>query len=111
MHRHIRDEWTKRLRSGEYEQGTGKLNVDDKFCCWGVLCEIAAEQNVVVKEQEGPVVSYNGYWILPGPEVHQWAGIDDAHFEMHHREGMKLYDLNDRGTPFPEIAHIIEQRF
>lgn len=36
--------WVEALRSGEYEQGRGRLrvtdNAGDSFCCLGVACEI-----------------------------------------------------------------------
>ena len=32
--------WTKALRSGNYDQGTGTLLDDGYFCCLGVACDI-----------------------------------------------------------------------
>ena len=32
--------WTKALRSGNYDQGTGTLLDDGHFCCLGVACDI-----------------------------------------------------------------------
>ena len=43
----LKAKWVRALRSGKYKQGTGELRVnadarkDEKFCCLGVLCEIA----------------------------------------------------------------------
>lgn len=36
----IRTKWCEALRSGKYEQGTGYLRANDKFCCLGVLCDV-----------------------------------------------------------------------
>lgn len=43
----IKKLWVKALRSGEYEQGTHQLVKDNKYCCLGVLCEIAHKSGVV----------------------------------------------------------------
>jgi hypothetical protein len=37
----LKNRWVAALRSGEYEQGRLKLKVDDKYCCLGVLAEVA----------------------------------------------------------------------
>ena len=40
-------EWVERLESGEYEQGKGVLrDKDNKYCCLGVLCEVAKDHGV-----------------------------------------------------------------
>lgn len=41
MKKRIANKWIKALRSREYEQGFGKLKNGNKYCCLGVLCEIA----------------------------------------------------------------------
>lgn len=33
--------WVEALRSGKYKQGKEALCFGDKYCCLGVLCEIA----------------------------------------------------------------------
>lgn len=38
------EKWIEALRSGEYKQTVGKLVRNNKYCCLGVLCEIAKEQ-------------------------------------------------------------------
>lgn len=49
--------WVKALRSGEYKQGYGYLHYKrggkDKFCCLGVLCDLAVKNGVI----EPPVKS------------------------------------------------------
>lgn len=36
----LKDKWVTALRSGKYEQGSGRLRNGDKFCCLGVLCDV-----------------------------------------------------------------------
>jgi hypothetical protein len=37
----FKKKWVAALRSGEYEQGVGKLrSLDNKFCCLGVACDL-----------------------------------------------------------------------
>lgn len=43
----IKEMWVKALRSGEYEQGMHQLVADNKYCCLGVLCDIARKCGVV----------------------------------------------------------------
>ena len=49
MKKDIKDEWVRRLRSGDYEQGQGYLRFGDKYCCLGVLCDMAVEAGVIVE--------------------------------------------------------------
>jgi hypothetical protein len=37
----LKAKWLAALRSGKYQQGEGALNKDGKFCCLGVLCDVA----------------------------------------------------------------------
>lgn len=41
MNKTLKNKWIKALRSGKYEQGKGNLNHDGRYCCLGVLCEVA----------------------------------------------------------------------
>ena len=41
MKNDIKAKWLEALRSGRYEQGTGRLrNYRNQFCCLGVLCDV-----------------------------------------------------------------------
>lgn len=105
MDEQIKTEWVKRLRSGDYKQGMGSLNADNKFCCHGVLCEIAVENNII----EPPVdighyvMAYGEYSGMPPITVRRWARLGD--FEV-----TQLAKLNDKGWSFNEIADYIEKR-
>lgn len=99
MRAEVRDELVKRLRSGDYIQGKEKLALKDedgeRFCCLGVLCEIAVEEGVIQREEQGDehwdfetddegiyveriVVNYmdrGSYDATLPPKVAIWAGL------------------------------------
>lgn len=117
----LKDEWVAALRSGEYPQGNGKLNVDGKYCCLGVLCELLVKQGTVEEYDSNGAISYgmgneyNGTILtqdivriagltsptgrLPTPVI--WGG----------KAFHSLSGLNDSGASFTEIANIIEVQF
>lgn len=117
MNPEIKQKWVHALRSGEYRQGTQYLKRDweseTRFCCLGVLCELAKAEGVIEERvpphgihEFGPEV--NG---LP-VEVREWAGIESrlGYFELG-SQGTSLSDLNDQGVLFDIIAGIIEEKF
>lgn len=53
MKKEIKERWVAALRSGEYAQTRQRLADDDGFCCLGVLCEIAEQDQVVIKSGSG----------------------------------------------------------
>lgn len=120
MNPEIKKRWVAALRSGEYEQGKGRLVTEDgKFCCLGVLCDLAVGDGVVTHAGEG--------FTSGGPEgirigslpdaVVGWAGVKEPNPYL--PQGgptgrIYLADLNDgavdnRQHPFSEIADLIEQ--
>lgn len=48
MNPQVKQLWVDALRSGDYSQGKGHLNKDGKFCCLGVLCDLAVKAGVDV---------------------------------------------------------------
>lgn len=104
----VRQEWVKALRSGDYQQGVGKLrSLDDKYCCLGVLCELAVKSDVTFVE---PAIDCYRYGeekqiaALPA-EVLEWAGIRES---LGYYNETGLARLNDTGESFTIIADIIE---
>jgi hypothetical protein len=116
----IIDAWIAALRSGEYPQGRSVLRRDgpwqDKFCCLGVLCEIAG----LPKELQG-----NAYIYKAGDRpldksttqlplaLAEHLGMTIAGY-IPSREGMgstsSLMGENDAsGASFAAIADIIER--
>jgi hypothetical protein len=115
--------WVAALRSGEYEQGTGSLNNGGKFCCLGVLCDLAIEAGVQmdVGSYNG-LVTYNGQQGVLPQVVMDWAGLpgpdpdvnldpdDTLVMEELLVEGeCALSAINDSGCDFAFIADRIER--
>jgi hypothetical protein len=84
MKKSVKDEWVRRLRSGDYEQGMGELRFEDKYCCLGVLCVMAVEAGVI-EETSDPMTGVFAYGragsdddrqtqMLP-VSVAEWAGL------------------------------------
>src|ERR1700728_845952 len=110
----IRKQWVAALRSGQYKQGIGALvtlgDKYDRFCCLGVLCDMAVRAGVI----ESPIVigleenlAY-GLDLATGAlpqEVVDWVGINTCAGDF---EGSDLAWLNDKGKKFKTIAKIIE---
>src|SRR5689334_11788613 len=82
MNKEVKDQWVAALRSGEYEQGKGTLQEDGKFCCLGVLCELAVKAGVTTSEprEGGSTVIYGGAddpnTAYPPAAVIKWAEMD-----------------------------------
>ncbi len=111
----IRAQWTAALRSGEYRQGTATLrSVVDRFCCLGVLCDLA-EKAGVIRAHKTP----DGDWTYDGEEaflpeaVMDWAGITDASPHINVPSTLEdeptLTGLNDEDEwDFDQIADLID---
>jgi hypothetical protein len=120
MNPDVKAKWTTALRSGKYRQGHGFLRVkgqngaDDRFCCLGVLCELAVEAGVTKQLNSGYETRYgvsgdSNTAVLPG-HVRQWAGMD-SHAGSYDNGDRSLTGDNDGGVPFSDIADIIEKNF
>jgi len=104
----IKKKWVAALRSGEYKQGQRQLhNADgDKFCCLGVLCDLAAKEGIVKRtlSAHGGFYLYDNYDGFLPPSVRNWAQIDPSSDQV-----PCLVYLNDRGDSFDTIANVIEK--
>lgn len=135
MNREIRDEWIRRLRSGEYKQGHNALrDHDDNYCCLGVLMEMGAQQGVVdtpVLQLGASAYHYDGEYSVLNTSAGEWAGIDDFTARipiteegiralslreedslvevMNGGHPISLTTLNDHGATFDQIADLIEK--
>lgn len=104
--------WVAALRSGEYKQGKRYLRKGDEFCCLGVLTDLAAKEGHCawgrVGEEDEHYTDDGTFGVLPIP-IARLVGVtsDGA------REGRvpNLYEMNDDGATFLEIADIIEKEF
>lgn len=115
MKAEIKAAWIAALRSGEYEQVASALRVKDRFCCLGVLCDLASKQGVgewldtdkaFIADTGDSKTDYLPY------AIQEWAGLSDGDPLV---VGGSLAEHND-GTgsvehahTFTEIADLIEQ--
>lgn len=109
----VLEKWVATLRSGDYEQGVGRLRrPDERYCCLGVLCDILEPNGW--KRFEAGDAGFE-YWQHLG-EVAYPAG-DSKAAEFLERTGLesgRLTDLNDGAEEIPRqdfagIANYIEQ--
>jgi hypothetical protein len=91
--------WVAALRSGEYKQGKRQLRNRGKFCCLGVLCDLAVKAEVI------GLRDYYASDGFPPDVVEEWAGFDA---QETFPGGRRLDVTNDNGAAFDEIADIIE---
>lgn len=121
----IKKQWVEALRSGEYIQGTNRLQSGGKFCCLGVLCDLAEKAGVIEGIPSGcyDATLYDGSVSFLPSKVQRWAGLSTDYPRVvcvwgeasRVRPGrMALTILNDRmqndGTrlTFSDIADVIE---
>jgi hypothetical protein len=135
----IKEQWLGALQSGRYEMGRGALreevNGKDKYCCLGVLCEIAVEEGVIPPGALKPNSVFGNRYFFGDPtagtsedydsgylprSVMDWAGLSHrnpkAKVVGHERafcDGtLSLADLNDSGDyTFQYIARFIGENF
>jgi len=98
----IAEKWVKALRSGEYEQGRGQLRINNKHCCLGVLCDIS---KLSIWDQDSYIKGSSAI-TLP-TEVKMWADMKSGGGHLG-EDKLSLWQLNDAGKTFSEIANIIE---
>lgn len=128
----VKAEWVAALRSGEYQQATGKLTDGGGYCCLGVLCELAAARGVVTIEVHPGYKTYDGASHTLPTAAHTWAGLRDANptvpvpdeiaarideGDLLWHEGIPLAAFNDGNVAygvgplaFNAIADIIEEQ-
>jgi len=126
----IKQKWLIALRSGEYKQGKFSLksvvNGEIRYCCLGVLCDIAVKEGVLNWKpdiatrsvSEDPNHKYyeleDAYvaQLLP-PKVKEWAHLESASPVISDPENSIYHDLasaNDSlNLSFNEIANEIEK--
>lgn len=112
----VAKKWVKALRSGKYRQAMGTLhNKDNKFCCLGVLCDLAVKAKVI-PAPDATYINGDRYYdgnvsTLPN-SVMNWAGLADDEGAFTTKDGKRerLTNLNDTGKKFSTIARVIESR-
>jgi hypothetical protein len=132
MNTEIKQKWIDALRSGDYQQGTGRLRSNDGFCCLGVLCDLYAQEHFnqgwVFKEENEENPLPQDYWYFDGESellpssVRQWAGlyssspvikveVEDEPEDEDWDKMIAIAELNDNGSTFNQIADLIEAQF
>ena len=133
----IAKQWVDALKSGTYQQGTGKLHATDingtcMYCCLGVLCDLYMQQNpdeldvqVVTRKSDvnlqhtqmlsigdDSITVYDNDSLVLPLRVREWAGMSDAlgrfiDSESHGQDS--LAELNDHGMSFAALADVITE--
>lgn len=110
MNKDIKEQWVEALRSGEYEQGRGTLCQDNKFCCLGVLFDIAGGE---VEGEWIPHDILSNAWRATSPSNSTLYGLptDFLDFcEVASSEAFNLICMNDNNEQsFEQIAEWIEE--
>ena len=119
MNVEVKTELVKRLRSGNYRQGNNYLNKAGKFCCLGVLCEIAVENGICERKIDDDYFSNGATYIddttsqygasgVPSRKVTCWAFNEI--FIPKDKLGQSLVTMNDTlKWSFEQIADFIEE--
>lgn len=68
MNQEVKQKWIAALRSGEYDQAYSQLKLKDAYCCLGVLCELAIEDEIIER--------YDSWRALPPVQVTDWLAPD-----------------------------------
>lgn len=119
MNPEVKARWVAALRSGEYKQTKGVLKKNGGHCCLGVLCDLYAREAGLPNwgvaslsdAAEGKAFfAQQGDAGLPGARVVIWSGLNpDANVRIKSTR-QPLYDHNDNGATFAEIADAIEKQ-
>lgn len=120
MNQEIKKEWVDALRSGKYKQGIQNLNLEEEYCCLGVLCDLVKDKlGVEWQLIENGAYGFLGDTAFLPPSVQDFCGLQesDPHIELtpelqtkYDSTDISLSYLNDSGANFDEIADLIEQQ-
>jgi hypothetical protein len=110
--------WTDALSSGNYQKGKRRLKQNGKYCCLGVLCEIADLQTHEFSDST-EFVGSNGAGStvnIPRSLAIELRFNEAGHFRRPVEFNGFSYDgltrLNDESAAtFPEIAEIIKREY
>lgn len=109
MNPEIKQKWVAALRSGEYQQGKHRLHsIGGKFCCQGVLTDLRVKAEGLAWGRERAL---DGRRICWSDDTVAWAGISDPDVEVEINGTVApLWEHNDTGRTFAEIANAIEEQ-
>lgn len=96
--------WIAALRSGKYKQGKGSLKEGNKYCCLGVLCDLAIKDGGGDKEQWKKGDMFLDYYDILPPNMWEWMNMSCA-------QETALINMNDiHNASFKHIANFIEKK-
>lgn len=116
----IKARWLTALRSDKYTQGKYNLRRQDKFCCLGVLGDLAVQDGLASWSEDQLVVEDSCYGVLFPEQLLAWAcesnvtmAIAETNFPLpgsEEDEGACLvYANDDLGQTFSETACLVEK--
>ena len=117
----LKNRWLKALRSGRYKQTAGALRRrteegDLKYCCLGVLCNVAGENwketNRYFFDEYAANYGYDSTLEATGDPTIEEGLLDARHrrkFGLTNNTCYRLMRMNDNGKSFREIADVIEK--
>lgn len=108
MDQEIKTQWVSALRSGEYKQGREELRRDDRFCVFGVLCDLAVKAGMAEWRHEPQQAIWDGMekgFYGPTWRILVWADLRGNFDSVR-----ELAELNDSGWSFEQIATLIEEK-
>lgn len=104
--------WIDGLTSGEFSQGFGKLQTEDGFCCLGVACAVYERETGerLKRTVHGTFRVNEDREYALHHKVVEWLGLENTDPWVPQQERdttIALSTMNDRNTPFSEIAEQI----
>jgi hypothetical protein len=119
MNKEVKDIWTKELRSGQRNQGVLSLGYvedgKDRFCCLGILCELAVKEGIIERIIDKDSYIYDGYVTALPEAVQKWAELGQfTRIKLKEGEVIKHVDITHINDvleySFEKIADLIEEQ-
>lgn len=109
--------WIEELENTNLNQGTGFLhttidgNSGDRYCCLGILCNVAIKNGVDVTINKGIQTLYDDATEMPPEKVDKWIGVDkESIFVKYKGREFPVEYLNDVvKLSFKEIAKLLRE--
>lgn len=127
MNEDLKEEWIKRLTSGDYEQGQDQLRTmfeDDqgqetgeaKYCCLGVLCDVLKDKGLGEWNRRGFTPDNTVFKVEYESDGYDLEGDLNrpvlAYVGLHDSDQQTLINMNDHHeNSFDEIAEFIAVEF
>lgn len=118
MKKNIKDLWIKALKSGEFDQTQGHLELNGRYSALGVLSVLALINGICTYDERSDGGRFDGRMSSLSYNVMNWAGIKNyldpgaglVRFMQSGNE-RSIAEINDEGSDFKEIARLIEKKW